>query len=963
MSIRRRIVFAVVGIVALSVVLLAVVPLLFRSELEARVKAELANHVDARVEWSRVGVSLFRDFPNLTLRLDDLSVVGVGRFEGESLAAVPSFRMVLDLGSVLRSLRGSDAILLRDVELTRPAVRLLVLDDGTANWDIVREPDTSPRAAEPREAAARPFAVSLRRLEVVDGDLTLEDRHAGLTASVTGLGQLLSGDFRQARFTARSRTSSDGVSVRFAGVPYLSGVRLSVRADLDVDTDAGRITISDNEVRLNELLLAVTGSVGLAEDSVALDLAFAAPGTDFAHILSLVPAIYAKDFESVRTTGSMAVSGWVRGGYGATAFPALAMEARVENGTLRYPDLPLPARDIALELTLTNPGGDLDSTVVDLRRFHVTLGSDAVDGAFAMRTPVSDPDIRFQVNGRLDLADLGRTFKLEGIEELAGIVVADASMRARMSDLDARRYEAVTADGGMTVTGLVLRSLELPHPLRIDEAALRLSPRHAELASFHGGIGSTDLAMTGRLENLLGFALRDEELRGDARIVSRYVNLDEWRSDDDLEAILVPANIDFALQAAVDRITFGALEMRNARGGLRVKDQKVTLDDFRMDMLGGAVAVSGFYETTHPALPTFDVDMRMDRLHVPAAFAGLGTVRAFAPVARYAEGHVSAQLRLAGAVGQDMAPVHDVLGGHGAFQTAGIVLQEFPPLERLADMLKIPHLHNPGLTNLESTFEIRDGRLHVRPFQVGVGPLKLNVAGSNGIDQSLSYAIDLEAPRSALGAEADQVVTSLISQTSRAGLQLAASDVVRLGVQVSGTVTSPSLAADFRGVAGSAAGAVQQALREEAGRRVDGVVGGVEDRFDAAAEAARLAAEARRARLVAEAEARGETVRAEAQAMAERVRREGYEQADALVARASGPVARAAAQTAADRLRRETDQRADRIIREADTAAEALLAEARRRADEDPEARDTTDAAPAASPGDEPGSMPEDGPR
>jgi hypothetical protein len=942
MTIRRRIALAAVGVVALVLIMLAAVPLLFRAPLEARVKAEVAKQVEARVDWSRVGVSLLRDFPNVTLRLDDLVVTGVDRFEGDTLVAVPSFRAVLDLGSVLRSVRGSDAMILRDVELTRPAVRLVVLEDGTANWDIVRGEEASLR-----EEPARPFSLSLRRFEIVDGSVTLDDRHTGLTATVAGLGQSLSGDFRQARFTVRSRTSSEGVSVRFAGVPYLSGARLDVRADLDVDTDAGRITVSDNEIRLNELLLAVTGSVGLAEDSVALDLAFAAPSTDFHHLLSLVPAIYARDFETVRTTGTMAVSGWVRGGYGATAFPALAIEARVDNGTLRYPDLPLAARDIAFDLSLSNPGGDLDSTTVDLRRFHVILGSDPVDGAFVMRTPVSDPDVHFQLNGRLDLADLGRTFKLEGVDELAGIILADAAMRARMSDLDARRYDAVTADGGMTVTGLVLRTLELPHPLRIDEAALRLSPRHAELTSFHGGIGSTDLAMTGRLENLLGFALRDEELRGEARVNSRYVNLDEWRSDDDLESILVPGNIDFALQAAVDRVTFGALEMRNARGGLRVKDQKVTLDDFRMDMLGGAVAVSGFYETTHPALPTFDLDMRMDRLHVPAAFAGLGTVRAFAPVARYAQGHVSAQLRLSGAIGEDMAPVHDVLGAYGAFQTAGIVLQDFPPLDRLADMLKIPHLHNPGLTDLQSTFEIRDGRLHVRPFDVGMGPLKMNVTGSNGIDQSLSYAIGLEVPRSALGAEADQVVTTLISQTSRAGLRLAASDVVRLGVQLTGTVTSPSIATDFLGVTGSAAEVVQQALREEAGRRVEGVVGGVEDRFDAAAEEARLAAEARRARLLAEAEARGEAIRAEAQGMAERVRREGYEQADALVARASGPVARAAAQTAADRLRRETDERAARIIREADAAADSLVAEARRRADEEPE----TDALPEGGAG------------
>jgi hypothetical protein len=925
MTTRRRILLAAAAILAVVLLTLALGPLLFRGPLEARLKAGIASGVDARADWGRVGVSLLRDFPNLTLRLDDLVVTGVDRFEGDTLAAVPSFRMVLDLGSVLRGVRGSDAILLRDVELTRPDVRLVVLEDGTANWDIGRAAGGA-RSDEP----ARPISLSLRRFEIADGSVSLDDRQAGLAASMTGLGQSLRGDFRRARFTVRTRTSSEAVSVRFAGVPYLSGARLVVGADLDVDTETGRIVVSENEVRLNDLLLAVSGSIGMAADSLALDLGFHAPSTDFGPILSLVPALYAREFEAIRTTGSMAVSGWVRGGYGAHAFPALAVEATVDGGTFRYPDLPLPARDIFLDLAVTNPGGDIDRTIVDLRRFHVVLGSDPIDGSFRMRTPVSDPDVQLRVAGRLDLANVGRTFKLDGVEELTGVIVADASVGARLSDLDARRYDDVDADGGLSVAGLLVRTADLPHPLRVEEAELRLSPRHAELAAFRGTMGSTDVAMTGRLDNLLGFALRDEELRGDARITSRFVNLDEWRSDDEREAIIVPRNIDFALHARVDRLTFGDLDMRDARGELRVKDQRVTLEDFAMHVMGGAMALSGFYETTDPARPTFDLDLRMTDVDVPAAFAGLGTVRAFAPVARYARGRLSTQLRLAGALGADMAPVHDVLAAQGAFQAAGLVLQDFPPLDRLADVLKIANLRSPGLTDLESTFEIREGRLHVRPFDVGVGPVSMHVAGSNGLDQSLLYTIGLDVPRSALGTEANQVVATLISQTARAGLEVGASDVVRLGVQMTGTVTNPSIATDFRGVTQSAAGGVERALREEADRRLEAV----EDRLDAAAEEARERARADAARLVAEAETRAAEIREEGRAVAERVRLEGYEQADALVARASGPVARAAAQTAAARLRRETDERADGIVREADARADALVAEARRRGGE-----------------------------
>ena len=44
----------------------------------------------------------------------------------------------------------------------------------------------------------------------------------------------------------------------------------------------------------------------------------------------------------------MSVSGRVRGAYGPSDFPALAIRAQVQGGAFRHPDLPLPTRDIAL---------------------------------------------------------------------------------------------------------------------------------------------------------------------------------------------------------------------------------------------------------------------------------------------------------------------------------------------------------------------------------------------------------------------------------------------------------------------------------------------------------------------------------------------------------------------------------------------------------------------------------------
>jgi hypothetical protein len=910
------------AVLALLLLLLVLLPVLFGGRIAERVKTEVNRSLAARVDWRDAGLTLFGDFPNLTLGLDDLTIVGVGRFEGDTLAAIRRLGVVLDLASAVRSaLGGSGPVVVRAIELDRPRLSLVKLEDGSANWDITRKDTT---AAPADTTAGRAMAVSLRRFDIDSGTIAFDNQAAKLQASLAGFDQSLGGDFGNDQLTIETRAHADEVSLEFAGIPYLRKVRLDLSTDVAADLAKKSFTLKQSGVRLNDLTLAFSGSVASVGDRLALDLAFGAPKTEFKHILSLVPAVYTRDFESVQTSGSLAVSGKVKGEYGEGSFPSLSLGARVENGTFRYPDLPLPARDIGLDLAITNPGGDADSTTVNLRRLHIVLGRNPVDAALVVRTPISDPDVDARVAGKLDLADLRRTLKLEGVQELAGTVAADAAVRTRMSWLDSinPQYDRIAARGTVDIAGLTVKSDSLPHPLSVREASLRLAPRSAELRSFDATIGSSDLRLSGRLDNLLGFALRDEVLRGSATLASKRFDLNEWRSEEGgLSVIPVPANLDFGFDATVNELLYDKLTMRDARGRLRVKDQRITLENFTFNTLGGGFAINGFYETKDIAKPTFDVGLRIQKLDIPQAFEAFTTVQMLAPVAKYAKGTFSTDLKLSGALGKDMMPVFPALMGKGSVQTSIVRLQNFPPLDKVASLTKLSLLDDPGLKAVRSQFAIRDGRLHVQPFDVGLGQTSMRVSGSNGIDQSLDYDLSLRVPRALLGAEANQAIAGLMSKAAGAGVNLQAAQEIALGIKLGGSVTNPSISTDVGSVAGSTAQAAGKALQEAAEQKVTETVDSAKQR--AAAEAARL---------VADAEKQAASIRAEANSLAEKVKREGYLQADSLVAKSEGPLAQVAAKLAADRLRKETDAKAAGIVREADKRAASLVAEAKKKA-------------------------------
>jgi len=185
-----------------------------------------------------------------------------------------------------------------------------------------------------------------------------------------------------------------------------------------------------------------------------------------------------------------------------------------------------------------------------------------------------------------------------------------------------------------------------------------------------------------------------------------------------------------------------------------------------------------------------------------------------------------------------------------------------------------------------------------------VGGITANIAGSNGLDQSLQYTLGLRVPRSLLGGAANQALAGL---ASKAGVDLAAAPEIPLAVQIGGTVTNPTVKLDLASAGSSVKAAAQQAVTQQA---------------SAAAT-----------QLVQDAQQRAAAIVQSAQALADTVKQTGYRQADSLTAKAGdNPLMQVAAKAAADKLRKQSDDKAAAIVRAANQRADSMVATARAQA-------------------------------
>ncbi len=68
-----------------------------------------------------------------------------------------------------------------------------------------------------------------------------------------------------------------------------------------------------------------------------------------------------------------------------------------------------------------------------------------------------------------------------------------------------------------------------------------------------------------------------------------------------------------------------------------------------------------------------------------------------------------------------MNPVMNSINGKGVLKTSQVEIISNKTLDKVADVLKNDKFRNPTFSDVNLSFEIRDGRVYVQPFETKLG--------------------------------------------------------------------------------------------------------------------------------------------------------------------------------------------------------------------------------------------------
>lgn len=780
--------------------LLLILPFAFQGKLAKLVKEEGNKMLNAQFDFRTLNISLLRNFPSASVSLEDFWLKGTGPFENDTLIQAGELTAAVNLFSFF----GDGGYDISRIIVKDTRVHAIVLEDGRPNWDVMKP---SPDVETPEdETAQETFRIKLQKLSVDNLSVVYDDRQGGVFADLSRLEADCSGDFGSDRTVVDLKMETPSLTCRTGGIPLLNKVSLEADMDVDADLAGGKFTLRENMLRLNAIQLNLDGWLAQTKQGMDMDLRLNTNEVGFKELLSLIPAIYAKDFQDLKTDGKVTLNAFARGSMeGNTKVPQFEVNLDVKDAMFRYPSLPAGVEKINISALVRNAGGPLDATEISVAPFDFVLAGNPFSLNATVKTPVSDPDFHLTARGKLDLGKVKEVYPLDDMQ-LNGLVQADLELGGRLSMVEKEQFEQMQAKGSLRLNQMKLVLKDMP-PVDIQQSVFTFSPRYLQLSETTVNIGKNDLTLDSRFENYLGYALKGSTLKGTLNVSSNHLNLNDFMSADTTAAVAevpadtaamgvirVPENIDFQMQAAFRELLFDKMTLTDGKGTLLVRNGTVDMRNLSFNTMGGSVTMNGAYAAPQNKQPELNAAFNMRNISFAQAYQDLGLVQQLAPIFAGLKGNFSGNLQIDTPLDATMSPVMSAVQGKGALSTKDLSLSGVKFIDQVADIVKKPSLKEIKVKDLNIDFEIKDGRVTTKPFDLKLGDYNMNLSGSTGLDQTIDYTGKITMP-------ADGIASKLGT----------------VDMTIGGTFTSPKVGIDMASLARNAAEQALKGLGEKLG--------------------------------------------------------------------------------------------------------------------------------------------------
>ncbi|WP_371824267.1 AsmA-like C-terminal region-containing protein [Lutibacter sp. A64] len=782
------------GIFILVIIIaLIATPFIFKDKIKTIVLKTINENVDATVAFNEVDLSLLKNFPKASITIDNLNIVNKAPFENDTLFNADNFILKMSIKELFKG--NEDPISIESFSSENAKVAIIFNKDGVANYDIALKNDTENNTSENSS-----FEVNFQNYTIKNLQFIYLDESTNTKVILDSIYHEGSGDFKNQLLDLDTKTTAN-LSFEMDNKSYLKNIALSLDAVLGLDLENSIYTFKENKALINQLPLEFDGFIKLMDAGQQYNLSFKTATSSFKNFLGLVPETYSGNLNQVKTTGDFMVNGTVNGNLTETTIPKFDVEITSNNASFQYPDLPKSVKNILINTRIINQTGIVKDTYVNLDKLSFTIDEDVFNAKATIKNITENALVNAELKGVVNLANITKAYPVKLEKPLSGILKANAITSFDMNSVEKSQYQNIKNSGSISLTDFNYEGPEMAKLFKINQAEIVFNPTQINLKQFNAETGSSDLKVTGVLDNFYGFLFKDQVLKGNFNLNSNKFVVSDFMTTTAAdtttvatsEALKIPSFLDCSLTAKATTVVYDNLNLKGVSGNLTIKDESVLLNNLNMSAFGGKISLNGKVSTKE-ATPKFEMDLGLDAVNIAESFTQLDMLKSIAPIANTILGKLNSTIKLSGNLTNEMTPDLKTLSGDllGQLLNPELKTSNSKLLSALSSNVNFIDLEKLNLDNLKMALSFENGQVQLKPFTIKHQDITAEIGGTHGFDQSMNYTLKFDVPAKYLGTEATNLLAKLTpSDASKI-------ESIPVNANLTGSFLNPKVSTDLK---------------------------------------------------------------------------------------------------------------------------------------------------------------------
>ncbi len=475
---------------------------------------------------------------------------------------------------------------------------------------------------------------------------------------------------------------------------------------------------------------------------------------NFQGLLNLADIKSFYPIDSLTLKGKMVIDIKTKGKYNAAKnlFPVTDAHFTMNDGFIQSKYYPHPIEKINVDASLIAKGPSTKDVDFSIK----PIGFQFEGQPFTLSASMKNfNNVQYQVlsKGTVDIGKVYQVFSRKGID-VTGLVIADVNLAGLQSDATAGLYERLRNSGTLQVKNIAVSTDYYPHPFQISNGTMRFKQDKIWLENFNGNYLGSDFKLDGYMANIINYAMKDQALQGQFNLKSEHLIADDFMAfagDTSMATntgvVLVPTNLDILFKAAVNKVTYNGMDLKNAAGEMSIKQGLLTLKQTGFTLIDAPVVLDASYQALNPNRATFTAHFVAKEFSISKAYKEIKLFHDMASAAASADGIVSLDYALKGKLNETMYPIYPSLEGGGVLSVKAVKMKGFKLFSAAGKAAGKDSLTgNTDLSKIDLKTNIKNNIITLEQTKIRVFPFRLKLSGQVNFDGQMNLKFRLGLP-------------------------------------------------------------------------------------------------------------------------------------------------------------------------------------------------------------------------